>query len=230
MDSQLGEIGERRVQWNVQTRASLLRRVRDWRDDASWQEFFELYWRLIYALAVQAGLNEAEAEDVVQATMVAVADNIRLFRYDSEVGSFKSWLCHQAQWKIRDQLRRRARDEEHLVRRAQVRTSTSTATVARIPDERDALEGVLERDWDQAVATVALARVKAKVKPKHFQMFDLYAVKNWPIRRVSQTLQVNVAQVYLAKSRISRLLKKQTKQVEAQLVRSLLNVPKPTDT
>ena len=214
MDSQVGAVCGP-VQWNVQTRESLLRRVRDWSDDASWQEFFEIYWRLIYALAIQAGLNECEAEDVVQTTMMAVADNIRGFRYESEVGSFKSWLCHQAQWKIRDQLRRRRREDEHLVRRGH--TNTETLGIA---EERDPLAEVFERDWNQAVAVVALARIRARVNPKHFQMFDLYVIKKWPIRRVSQTLQVNVAQVYLAKSRISRLLKKQTKQVEAQLSHS----------
>jgi RNA polymerase sigma-70 factor (ECF subfamily) len=215
------------VQWNVQTRESLLRRVRDWSDDESWQEFFQLYWRLIYTLAVQAGLNEAEAEDVVQATMLAVADNIRRFHYDREVGSFKSWLCHQAQWKIRDQLRKRRREEGHLARRSNPSTSPRTDTLARVPAIRDSLEELIEKDWEQAVATVALARVKAKVKPKHFQMFDLYAIKKWPIRRVSRTLQVNVAQVYLAKSRIMRLLKKQSLQVEAQLLHSLQQTPKP---
>jgi RNA polymerase sigma factor (sigma-70 family) len=227
MDSQVGEVCGP-VQWNVQTRESLLRRVRDWSDEASWQEFFEIYWRLIYTLATQAGLSEAEAEDVVQATMIAVADNIREFRYDSEVGSFKNWLCNQAQWKIRDQLRRNRREQEHLAPRPRTKTPTGTGTISRIPDERDYFAGVLQRDWDNAIASVALAQVKARVKPKHFQMFDLYAVKNWPIRRVSQTLQVNVAQVYLAKSRISRLLRRQTKQVEAQLMRSLQNVTKPT--
>ncbi len=225
MDSQVGEACGP-VPWNVQTRESLLRRVRDWSDDASWQEFFQLYWRMIYALAVQAGLNESEAEDVVQATMLAVADNIRRFRYDAEVGSFKSWLCHQAQWKIRDQLRRRRREEEHRARRSPPGTSTRTDTIARLADERDSLEALVERDWDEAVSAVALAQVKAKVKPKHFQMFDLYAIKKWPIRRVSQTLQVNVAQVYLAKSRISRLLKKHTEQVETQLLRTLHRAPK----
>lgn len=221
MDSHAGE-PRSAAHWNVQTRESLLRRVRDWSDDASWQEFFDLYWRMIYSLAVRSGLNEAEAQDVVQATMVAVADNIRRFEYDAEVGSFKSWLCHQARWKIRDHLRRRRREERHLGR-GRRGASARTDTVGRVPDEHDSIEALIERDWEDAVATVALGQIKAKVKPKHFQMFDLYAIKKWPIRQVSETLQVNVAQIYLAKSRIARLLKKQLPLVEAQLMRSLRN-------
>ena len=218
MESHAGDTGE--PPWNVKTRESLLRRVRDWSDDASWQEFFQLYWRMIYSLAIKAGLTESEAEDVVQTTMLAIADNIRRFEYDSKVGSFKSWLCHQAQWKIQDHLRRRRREDEHLAR-GRGAAATGTDLINRVADEQDSLGALMEKDWDTAVASVALARVKAKVKPKHFQMFDLYAIKKWPIRRVSQTLQVNVAQVYLAKSRIIRLLKKQTVLVEKQLLSSL---------
>lgn len=234
MQSQAGDIYGPSVQYDVETRASLLRRVRDWSDDESWQEFFELYWRIIYALAGKAGLREFEAEEVVQATMLAVAKNIRDFRYDPAVGSFKQWLGNQAQWKISDHLRLRGRDEERL--REHLRpwanspaTHTGTATVERLPDPRNGLETFFDNDWRQVVGEVALSRVKAKVQPKHFQMFDLYAVKKWPIRRVSETLSVNVAQVYLAKSRISRLLRRETKRVESQLERPPIKVRKPTN-
>ena len=58
------------------TRWSLLVRLKDWQDQASWQEFFDLYWRLIYAVAVKAGLSDAEAQDVVQDTLLSVARKI----------------------------------------------------------------------------------------------------------------------------------------------------------
>ena len=34
----------------------------------------------------------------------------------------------------------------------------------------------------------ALARVKRQVKPKQYQMFDLYAIKRWPVREVARSL------------------------------------------
>jgi len=50
----------------------LLSRLKDWRDDASWQEFFDTYWRLIYGVARKAGLSDAEAQDIVQETVFSV--------------------------------------------------------------------------------------------------------------------------------------------------------------
>jgi len=45
-------------------------------DHDGWQEFFDTYWRLIYDVALKAGLNEAEAEEVVQETLTSVAKAI----------------------------------------------------------------------------------------------------------------------------------------------------------
>ena len=43
-------------------------------------------------MALQSGLSEAEAEDAVQETVIAVARHMPEFRYDPEQCSFKSWL------------------------------------------------------------------------------------------------------------------------------------------
>src|SRR6266568_6792262 len=90
------------------TRHSLLRRMKDWEDQASWQEFFNLYWKLIYGVAIKAGLNDAEAQDVVQETVLAVAKNLKGFEVGRDRGSFKSWLLQTTRWRIADQFRKRS--------------------------------------------------------------------------------------------------------------------------
>ena len=66
----------------IPTRRSLLSRLEDWDDQESWREFFNTYWKLIYGVALKAGLSDAEAQDVVQDTVVAVARKMQDFRYD----------------------------------------------------------------------------------------------------------------------------------------------------
>jgi RNA polymerase sigma factor (sigma-70 family) len=78
----------------IPTRASLLNRLKDWRDQASWQQFFDIYWKLIYGVARQAGLGDPEAQDVVQETMMAVARHMPGFKYDAVNGQFKTWLLN----------------------------------------------------------------------------------------------------------------------------------------
>ncbi len=55
------------------TRRSLLNRLKDWGDQESWQEFFELYSRLIHSVALKAGLTKAEAQEVLQETVITVS-------------------------------------------------------------------------------------------------------------------------------------------------------------
>ena len=72
---------EPRDDW-LPTRTSLLRRLKHWEDQEGWRDFFDTYWRLIYGAAVKAGLNDAEAQDVVQDTVIAVAKKIKKVVFD----------------------------------------------------------------------------------------------------------------------------------------------------
>src|SRR6185436_12392495 len=91
----------------IPTRYSLLSRLQNWDDQESWKDFFDTYWRLIYSVAINSGLNEAEAQDVVQETVICVAKDVQKFKRDRAKGSFKGWLRNLTRWRIRDQLRNR---------------------------------------------------------------------------------------------------------------------------
>ena len=80
------------------------------------------------------------------------------------------------------------------------------------------LEAVWEEDWQQNLISAALVRVKRQVKPRQYQIFDLYVIKGWPAEQVRQTLGVSATQVYLAKFRISSLVKKEVKKLETEML------------
>ena len=60
----------------VATRRSLVNRLANWDDQRRWQEFFDTYWKLIYSAARKSGLTDAEAQEVVQETVITVAKKI----------------------------------------------------------------------------------------------------------------------------------------------------------
>src|SRR4051812_26738309 len=91
----------------IPTRASLLERLKDLGDQASWNAFYELYHDLIFSVARRAGLNETEANEVVQDTLISVAKKMPEFTYDPARDSFKGWLLTVVRWRIRDQLAKR---------------------------------------------------------------------------------------------------------------------------
>lgn len=191
----------------IPTRRSLLSRLKDWNDQESWRVFFDTYWKLIYNAAVRAGLNEAEAQDVVQETVMAVSKNMPGFSYDPAKGSFKTWLMRQTNWRIADQFRKRlplafqTDDPAHC---------EPTATIDDLPDPAvPALETLWEEEWERNLLDAALRRVRARVDAKHFQIYDLCVCKQWPPSKVARDLRINPARVYLAKHRVGILLKKE---------------------
>jgi RNA polymerase sigma-70 factor (ECF subfamily) len=193
------------------TRESLVGRLVNLDDRKRWQEFFETYWRLIYRVARKAGLTDAEAQDVVQETVITVAKNIS--RYEREAGSFKGWLLHITRWRIADQFRKRAPEAA----RSRDRTRAGTATIERVPDPDGIdLESAWQEEWQQNLLSAALERVKRKVDARHYQIFDCAVMKQWSAAKVAKELGVNIAQVYLVKHRIAALLKREVKAVEGR--------------
>ena len=196
----------------IATRRSLVERLADWGDQQRWQEFFDAYWKLIYSAARQSGLTDAEAQEVVQETVITVAKNIDKLKYDPAIGSFKGWLMQITRWRITDQFRKR---EPGNAKRPRSADDRSTATIERIPDSRiPDLDTVWEAAWRENLFEAAITRVKKKVEPKQFQIFDCYVRKEWPAQKVAARLGVNVGQVYLARHRVGALLKKEIKALE----------------
>ena len=211
---------------SIPTRQSLLARLKDLGDQKSWGEFFDAYWRLIHATAVKAGLTEVEAQEVVQEVMIAAAKKMPDFTYELGKDSLKGWLLSVTRWKVADQFRNRQRGEAvggapTAAREARPLPAddetTRTATGERVPDPASlALDAIWEGEWRENLLRTALARVKETVNPAHYEMYHLHVVQGLTPRETSRALGVNVAEVYLAKHRVGRLLQREIRKLERQ--------------
>lgn len=198
----------------IPTRWSLIARLKDWDDQESWRQFFDTYWKLIYGVAIKSGLTHPEAQDVVQETVVSVSKNIKGFRADPAVGSFKSWLLNLTRWRITDQFRKRGR-EVHPDQADPGTDSAGTPFAGRVADPAgNALDRIWEEEWDRHVIEAALERVKQKAGARHYQVFYLHAIKQVPPPKVAETLGINVDQVYLIKHRLGKIFEEAIKAVE----------------
>jgi RNA polymerase sigma-70 factor (ECF subfamily) len=214
----------------IPTRQSLLSRIRNLEDRESWQDFFDTYWKLIYGTARKAGLTDAEAQDIVQETVISVSKNIEGFKYDPAVCSFKTWMLQLTRWRILNQLRRRKRDQGIPTigladpdRPLPREDAESTATIERLPDPAGVdLEAVWDEEWNKNLLAAALERLKRKVDPEQLQVFDLYCLEQWPARKVARTLGIGIGRVYLAKHRVGRLLKKELQALQQTLTTALV--------
>lgn len=200
---------------SLQTRKSLLLRLRDAQDHGSWKTFFDTYWHLLYKVARRGGLSDADAQDVVQETVLAVAKQMPTFQYDPARGSFKHWLCRIVRRRISDHLRRVYREPVKELLPLNIALDAPTGV------EEDTSGMLIElhwsqawdQEWEQAVLDAAVEQVRAEVPPKHFQIFDYCVRQGWPAAKVASTLGIHTAQVYLVKHRVSAAVKRAGKQI-----------------
>lgn len=199
----------------IPTRWSLLSRLKNLDDQASWQDFFNTYWKLIYGVALKAGLADAAAQDVVQETVLTVTRKLPEFKTNPQAGSFKGWLLHIVRWRIADQFRRQQRQDRW--RAPPAAETKTTPAVERIPDPAGFdLERIWDEEWEKNLIDAALEQVKRQVSVRLYQMFDLYVIKQWPVREVAKALRVSVSHVYVAKHRVSALVKKEIRELKRQ--------------
>lgn len=197
----------------AKTRKSLIARLDNWEDQKTWDEFYQTYWRLIYSVAVRAGLRPEEAFDCVQETILSIAKQSKKKLYDPEQGSFKTWLMNMTRWRINDQFRKRKKDT--AMTSGDWGDERKTAVIDRIEDPNgDVLSRLWDVEWKKGIADAALARVKAQVSPKQYQIFDYYVIRQWDANKVQDKLNVSMAQVYLAKHRVGAVLKKEMAKLE----------------
>jgi RNA polymerase sigma-70 factor (ECF subfamily) len=204
---------------SLATRSSLLSRLRDASDQASWQTFFDTYWRLIYNVARKSGLDDPDAQDVVQETVIAVARRMPDFRYDPAKGSFKSWLLLITRRRIHDHFRRRYRQPFAAPVETQACSNPSQDTPAPVQPPDEQIDEAWEQEWQRSFFQTTLNRVRQKANPKHYQVFDCCVLQNLPAAEVARMLGLGVAQVYLIKHRMCGAVKRAARELEAELGR-----------
>ncbi|MBI3417069.1 MAG: sigma-70 family RNA polymerase sigma factor [Verrucomicrobia bacterium] len=219
---------------SLATRPSLLARLKDWSQQTAWREFDHDYAPLLRNVARKAGLSDAEADEVAQETLIAVAKRIAEFQHAGNRGSFRAWLYQQARWRIADQFRARAKaspqpqrpshpkgesgrspgESEHE-NEADLSLPCSSAVIETpMPESDPVFEQLWDVEWEQQLLRTALEHVRAKASLKQFQMFDLHVLQGLSVRETARTLGVNIASVYMAKSRVGRQLRHEIRRLE----------------
>jgi RNA polymerase sigma factor (sigma-70 family) len=190
------------------TRRTLLTRLRDCQDQAGWREFFDTYWRLIYKVARNSGLPDAEAQDVVQTTFIYLVRRMPNFRYDRARGSFKSWLRVVTRSRIHVYWRREKANAKLRHEPRDAESDGGADLVELQPDPAgDALDEIWQREWEANLLSQAFARLRSSVSSQHLLIFRLSTMGELPLTQVAKKLGVSLAQIYLARHRVGKLFR-----------------------
>jgi RNA polymerase sigma-70 factor (ECF subfamily) len=205
------------------TRRTLLSRLRNLDDQESWRTFFDLYWRLLYNVARRSGLDDPGAQEIVQDTVIAVARKMPEFRYDPARGTFRQWLLRITRRRIIDHLRRIYRQPPKAEVAPESLDENEEHAAAITDQSASAIDAAWDEEWEKSTFDAALARVRAAINPRHFQVFDYCVLKEWPASKVAATLGLNAAQVYLAKHRVAQAMKRAVRRVNDERSQGIMD-------
>jgi RNA polymerase sigma factor (sigma-70 family) len=189
------------------TSPTLLGRLRqDPADTAAWSTFVLRYGPRIHAWCRQWRLQEADAQDVTQNVLVKLLARMRTFTYDAS-GSFRGWLKTVTYHAWRDYLHGQQRAGEG---------SGDSAVLAALHDVEagEDLARRLQEEFDLELLHEAAARVRLRVKPHTWEAYRLLTEENRSVPEVAGLLGMQVAMVFVARSKVKRMLREQVCQLE----------------
>ncbi len=186
-----------------ETSLSLLARVRQATDSSSWKRLVDLYAPLMRNWLRQYGVQDADADDLIQEVLAVVAREISDFKHSQRPGAFRSWLRITLVHRLRDFWR-----SQH--RRPDAPGGSSVLQrLNELEDESSQLSGIWNEQHDRDVIARLIELVRPKFLPKtweafHRQMFDAQRPE-----QVAAELGMPLGSVYMARSRVLNALRRE---------------------
>ena len=177
-----------------ETRSSLLSRVRDFGDEAGWDEFYKLYRPLLIRYARRRGLGTQDAEEIAHACIEVVVSRIQDFQKQK---SFRGWLHRIVDYKVK----------QHLEGRRRQRLVSDPAALDDVQDAGPSPAELWERHWNRTHLLYCLASLRGELADHTLAAFERYVLDEVPVKKIAEDLALTPNQIYVAKNRVMKRLR-----------------------
>ena len=192
---------------NETTRSSVIRAVAKTENEVAWQRFFDLYAGFVFSIARSKGLNDTDADDIVQMVFSDLARNLPSFKYDREKGRFRPYLAALVKWRVIDRLKAVRRDADLKA------DFMEEAKFAATTEDED----FEEREWQSAAMEETLRRIKPEVRPEHYAAFVASAVEGQDTDVVTKLYGISRDSLYQIRKRLTVKLREKLAEVRAEM-------------
>jgi len=190
-----------------ETRESLLLKVKDPNNREAWEMFAQIYRPVIFRTARARGMQDADAHDLAQTVLVAVADAINRWEKLNESTKFRHWLSKVTKNAILNALTRHPKDRA-------VGGSDVRAILEETPSLDLDTEELIRHEYRRELYLRAAECVRRDVQPETWKAFELTAIEGRAIADVARTLGKPVGVVYTARSRVMLRLRDAVRAME----------------
>lgn len=192
-----------------ETRASLILRLENASDMVAWEEFAELYGPVVFRVARRRGLQSADADNLVQEVLFAVAQSISKWIQRTDRGSFHAWLLRIAHNEALDLLSSRATRALGLDGDAGQRELDDLAV-------RNDISALVEREYQHELFRLAAERVQQMVSDRTWRAFWLTEVDGKTVQQAAVTLGTSMGHIYVSRSRVMARIREFVQKYEAR--------------
>ena len=183
----------------------LLSRVRHSDDEAAWSQFVEFYRNPIVRHCRSYGLSQEQSEEVAQDCFIRCFRYLPTFEYSEAVGRFRSWLNLMVNQQIGECFRSRVLDED-LKRRY----------LEMLLELADPLQAASRQPTghDYELLSMAFQRVKAAVRPQHWQLFESFVLHGMSASEVAEQIGVSSVMVRVSAFRVRNRVRAEWKALQ----------------
>jgi RNA polymerase sigma-70 factor (ECF subfamily) len=172
-------------------------------DADAWKRVHALYFPLLYGRCRRLGLDEKDAEDVVQEVFLGAIKSIGNFRRDGPTSCFRAWLLGVANNKLKDYREHRAKHppaEGGSAAREKFDQVAAPSDGLSVDDDAAAKAGLVQR---------ALELIKEKFKGEDgtWTAFWRFEIEGKPAAEIAKELGKTPGAVHVAVCRVRKLLR-----------------------
>ncbi len=195
--------------WN--TRQTLLEKIRDKHDDASWEDFVFYYRQYIYVVVRGMNMNHHDADEIVQIVLLRVWEKLPSFKYDSQKGRFRGWLCTVTSNIVKNYLRSR-KSQLNRIDKLQQKDELDYLNNISLPE----IEKIASREWENYIANIAWKNIQGNFA-EHVRECFLLMSDEVPVEEIAKKLGISESSVYVYKKRVLDKLFAEINRLENEL-------------
>lgn len=208
------------------TSTELLRQAQA-NNQGAWEQLVGLYSRRMYRWCRRAGLQPADAGNVVQESLQAVARKLGEFRRDRPGDTFRGWLRRITDNKIRDHFRKQGRaldlatggtdGQRKLANLTQESVNGSAGSENAAYENSDSENNNEQATWDTTLVAAlsprttaaqdVIERIRGEVSERDWKFFWRVVVDGQSAADVGREFDVTANTVRLVKMRMLRRLR-----------------------
>lgn len=195
-----------------ETRESLIIQVKDPHNRDAWGKFVDLYRPVIHRIAVARGMQDADAQDLTQQVLIAVASSIGRWEKSGEATRFRHWLRRVTRNAIVNAVSRRPPDQA-------TGTSSFQDLLIELPgsaeSQHDAeTDSLIDLEYRRELYLRAAALVRTDVGPETWRAFEMTVIGGINIADAAQDLGKSIGTIYAARSRVMKRLRAAVTEIE----------------